>query len=67
MHVSDTRYLVSIIHLVWGCSWHSSANVLATASMDHTIRIWDVTGLVYSLTFTISYFNGFVSTASVVC
>ena len=33
--------------LVWGCSWHSTANILASSSMDQTIRVWDVTRFVY--------------------
>ena len=26
---------------VWDCSWHSGGDVLATCSMDHTVKVWD--------------------------
>ena len=27
---------------VWGCSWHTCGDFLATASMDNTAKIWDL-------------------------
>lgn len=29
-------------HAVWGCSWHSCGDFLATCSMDCSGRIWDL-------------------------
>ena len=29
-------------HAVWGCSWHSCGDFLASCSMDNTSKVWDV-------------------------
>lgn len=29
-------------HAVWGCSWHSNGDFLATCAMDGTSKIWDL-------------------------
>ena len=29
-------------HAVWGCTWHSCGDFLASCSMDNTSKIWDV-------------------------
>lgn len=29
-------------HAVWGCSWHSCGDFLASCSMDNTCKVWDV-------------------------
>ena len=29
-------------HAVWGCSWHSCGDFLASCSMDSTSKVWDV-------------------------
>ena len=28
--------------IVWSCGWHWSGGLLATASMDHCCKLWDI-------------------------
>ena len=32
---------------IWNVSWHHTSSFIATSSMDQTVKIWDLSRLVY--------------------
>ncbi|GCB62023.1 hypothetical protein scyTo_0011415 [Scyliorhinus torazame] len=30
------------LHVVWGCSWHTCGDFVASCSMDNTVKMWDI-------------------------
>lgn len=45
-HLKLSSSRVSCCVVVWGCTWHSCGDFVASCSMDNSSKIWDLNRLV---------------------